>query len=496
MRTVRLRHDLATDRRGATGAAVPRGPAQSLRIVELAAVATLLGSCASYHPRPLVPEAELTKLRAITLDGLRIEHARPGLAEAGPIAFDPSDGLDEAELVGVALTLNPTLRSKRFKIGEAQALLITAGLWPNPQLGVAVRRGIEGPSGLAVEMDYFFGVLRPLLRPDERDALEGFAQAKLETTRAEIAAEELRLATEVKRARLSVLATEQVMQLLEQEATLRDNAVDLVRRQRELGEANEMKVVLVELDHATLQRALRDARADHDRLRRELNQLIGLPPTYELHLSESGRPLSFTLYDELGDEEVERRMLAGRFDLRSKAAEYDLAEQELRLAVAQQSPSLGIGPSVRTETNGDRSSGLAASVEIPIRARNQGAIAEKTAARERVRAEYVAALHDARARAFEALAALRRARAEVELQQRDVVPLIERTETLFEGALRARDLTIFEWLTVRARAVQARRDLLDALVRYASAAAELESATGMPLSRAPSPQEPKDDGRQ
>ena len=483
MRTVRCCLEPASDRRLAAECVASLGQAVSVRIAALVAV-SLLGSCVSYEPRALVPEDELTKLRAGTLEGLRIEHARPGVHDPRSLEFDPSDGLDEAELVGVALTLNPALRSKRFQIGEAQALLISAGLWPNPELGVAARRGIEGPSGLAWEVNYLSSLLRPLLRPDERGARKAVAEARVETTRAEIAAEEFRVATEVRRVRLSVLATEQVIQLLEQEATLRDDAVSLVHSQRELGEATEMDIVLVELDRATVQRELRDARAEHDRLRRDLNQLIGIPPTYDLPLQESGRPLSFRIYDELGDEEVDRRILAGRFDLRAKASEYQQAEQELRLAVAQQYPNLTLGPSFEIEADGDQSLGLAASIEIPIHDRNQGVIAEKTAARERVRVEYVAALHDARARAFNALAALKRAKAEVELQQRDVLPLIERTETLFEGALRVRDLTIFEWLTVRGRAVQARRDLLGALVRYSGAVVEMEYATGMPLSAA------------
>lgn len=439
-----------------------------------------LGSCATYRSRPLVPEDELATLRTRTLESLRIEYARPGETREHAAAFDASDGLDDAELVAVALTGNPALRSKRLEIGEAQALLVSAGIWPNPQFDVFARPGIGKSTSTGFGLDLLFA----LLRPGERAAKRAVAEARLTTTRAEIIAEELRLAWEVRRARIGVLAAEQMVRFFEQEQDLRGQAATLVKQQRELGEATEMDVAVVELDRVAVQRQAREAQTTYERERRTLNRAVGLPPSYELPLAGLGEPLAFTLYDELSDEEVDRRVLAGRFDLHARASSYRRAEEELRLAITRQYPNLRVGPTYETEVEGSEALGLGASIEVPIFDRNQGEIAEKVAVRERARAEYVAALHEARARAFESLAALRRGRAEVELQQRDVAPLITRTETLFEGALRARDLTIFEWITIRGRAVQVRRDLLDALVRYSNTVVELEYATGRPLSTA------------
>ena len=452
------------------------GRRAAARTVAAAALA-LLGACASYEPRPLVPEDEVASLRRTTVLGLRIEHASPGSAEPAPVAhFDPGDGLDEAELIAVALTLNPALRAKRLELGQANAVLITAGLWPNPDLGAFLRSGL-GTSSMAVGLD----LLAPLLRPDERPAKQAVAEAQVEVVRATIAAEEYRVAADVRRARFSILAADQLVRQLEQEARLREDSVDLVRRQRELGEGTSTALALVELDRASILREVREARATFDHARRKLNQILGVPAELDFPLVGLGQPLTFVIYEDPGDAELERRVVAGRFDLHARAGSYRQAEQALRLAIARQYPRLALGPSFEKDVDGDQSLGLGASIEIPLFDRNQGEIAARYAERERSRAEYVASLHGLLAQAFDARAVLRRARQEVELQQREVLPLIEHTETVFEGAFRAREATVYEWITARSRSLQARRDFLASLAGYASAVAELEAATGMPL---------------
>jgi cobalt-zinc-cadmium resistance protein CzcA len=130
----------------------------------------LLAGCASYAPRPLDGGAELRALATRTLDDDAFaEPAAIGVdapASGSPPAFDSTDGLDEPELVGVALRLNPDLRARRAEVGEAEAALITAGLWPNPEITLSPKWGIGAASGASVDADALF----QLLRPGERDA--------------------------------------------------------------------------------------------------------------------------------------------------------------------------------------------------------------------------------------------------------------------------------------------------------------------------------------
>lgn len=445
----------------------------SLRVTALAAVSAIVG-CASYTPEPLSPASELLELRERSLASLEIE--RPDGAEPAAAAdFDATDGIDEVELVSIALTLNPALREKRAALGESQALLVTAGLWPNPELGVSLHKGIGAASGVGANLDLLF----ELLRPGERSARQNAAAARIESVEAELGAEEYRVAADARKSRIELIAAEQFLEASEAESSLRDNALSMVERRRGLGEASTLDVALLELERAESQRALREARAEVELRRRALLAAVGLPPGFALQLSDA--KLSVTLYEDMSDEDLDQGLLSQRLDLRAVEAAYRSAEEELRLAVLRQYPNFAVGPSFQRDVDGTDSLGIGASSDVPIFNRNEGEIAEKTAARSRVRATYSALLYERRREAFEARALLRRAREELETQQRDVQPVIERTDSLFTAAFDARELTAFEWVTARGRTLVARRELLRASVRYVSAVAELEAAIGGPL---------------
>ena len=125
---------------------------ETLRWMAIAAPMVLGASCATYSPKPLDPGAELAALGRRGLDDLVVERAMPGEGGAPvPIGFDPSDGLDETEVIAVALTLNPELQAKRLETGQARALLIEAGLWPNPEVGAAWRPGLGSAPGFSAD---------------------------------------------------------------------------------------------------------------------------------------------------------------------------------------------------------------------------------------------------------------------------------------------------------------------------------------------------------
>jgi outer membrane protein TolC len=422
------------------------------------------------------------------LDGFVVQHARPGEdAKPGVIPFDPSDGLDEAELVAVGLTLNPDLQAKRLEIGEANALLISAGLWPNPVLSAGWRPGVSGAPGYTMDAE----LLVDLLKFWERSAKKGAATARIKEASAEIIAEEWRLVSEVRTQRLMVLSWEQSTSLFDEEVAIREKLLDLVKRRREAGDGTELDSSAAELDLADLRRDRRKAQSELESSRRELNRLLGLSPGYVLKLADSGKPIAITVYDDLEDQELERRFMTGRFELKAKEAAYERAESELQLAVYGQYPRFSIGPSFNREPEGTKYLGLGINLELPLFNRNQGEIASKENERERLRAEYSALLHRIKAGAYEALARTRRARQEVEIEEKEILPLIKRSQLIYEGAFKAKELGVLDWVSAQRRALGARRAYFESLVSYRTAVIQLESATGVSLSRPTDPNPPK-----
>ena len=449
----------------------------------------LAGGCASYRPSPLDPAAELHALKARDVAAFVVERAKLGEGERAHSSFDPTDGLDDAEVVAVALTLNPELRAKRLSIGEAQALLIGAGLWPNPEVGTSLKAGLGGASGYSLDVDALF----QLLRPGERSARKAAATSNVEAARAEVEAAERALVSEVRAQRVSVLAAERAVALQEEGVALRERTRAIANERARLGEATKLDTSASELELAESRRDLRKARADLNAQEAELARLMGLPPEVALKLTGYGQALAVTVFEDIADEVLDRKLL-GHPELAEKQVAYRRAEAELKLAILGQYPRLGFGPAYEKELEGDEALGLGLSLEVPIFNQNQGEIAEKRASRERVRAAYTAVLHRIRAEAYAARNLVRIAKAEVDAQEREILPLINRNQELFEGAFRAGELSILNWITAQERALDARREYLDALVRYRKSVITLETAAGRPFAEgvaaAPAPNEP------
>lgn len=435
--------------------------------------------CVTYEPHPLDPEAERLALAQRTLEGLVVVHARPGEeSKPGELPFDLSQGLDERQVVAVALTLNPDLAAKRLEMGESRALLIAAGLWPNPVLTASWRPGISGASGATADADLLIELLHFWERAPRKDA----ADARVKETAAEIVAEEWKIVAETRRQHLAILALEQSAALLDEEVALREKIFDLVKRRREAGDGTELDVAAAELDLSELRRDRRRAQTDLEAARRELSRLLGLPPGYALKLSGSGKPVTITVFEDLADVDLERRFMAGRFELRGKEAAYERAEHELELALHGQYPRFSIGPSFSREPERTNYFGVGLSLQLPLFDRNQGEIAAKESQRKRLRAEYAALLHRLKAGAYDARERTRRARAEVEQEEKEILPLAQRSQKIYEAAFRAKDLSVVDWVGAQRRALAARRAYVDALVDYRGAVIQLESAVGLPLS--------------
>jgi outer membrane protein, heavy metal efflux system len=448
--------------------------------VMLLAPPALLAGCVGYRPDPLGAEAELARLHTTTLADFTVVHATPGDSiDPSAMRFDPTDGLAEPEVIAIALTLNPDLESRRLEAGAARSVLIGAGLWPNPELSVEWKPGIAGAEGHAVEGSLLFDILKPWERSTRIDA----ATALVAEVLAEIVAAEWRVVREARLGHLSVLAREQEVSLLRQEVVLREQALGLVRRAREMGEGNELDISAAELELAEIRRDERRSETDLELARRALNQILGLPPSFALPLTDAEAPLKVTLFEDVSDEEIERRLLSGRFELRALEAAYARAEHELQLAVYRQFPGLKVGPALSGEPEGSHYLGLGVALELPILNQNQAAIAEKANQREQARASFVATLHRLRGESADAKTRLQRTRLEVEAQEKEVLPLIQRNQELFEGAFRQRVLNVLDWVTAQQRALRARLAYLDTLVRYRASVIELEAATGTSLAR-------------
>lgn len=449
-------------------------PMSSWRHAGVLAVPLLaLAGCTTYRARPLDLRAEGDVIARRDLAGFVAADQR---TPAGP--FDLGDGLDEGELVAVALRLNPDLAARRAALGQSEAALIEAGLWPNPELGVSVR---GGSPGVEADLDLLFA----LLRPGERSARKQAAAAGRRAALADLAAEEWDVVAQVRHARLDLLAAEATRLALVETAEVSQKAHTAQLGRRDLGEATDLDVASSGWDLAEARRSEREATAVVAGARRTLNRLLGLPATAMLPLTAFGEPLLVPDPDGAAPEDLAAAIVASRWDVEAAKAEYEQAEQELRLAVSKQYPALHIGPSASRDGEGT-TIGAGISLELPLFDRNQGGIAAALAKRDESRARAIALIHRLLADGQEAIASLQRATAESAALDADLMPTARRAMDLADQAIQAREMSQFDYLMARRQWIVAQRARLEAVAASGHALIDLQSILGRgPVTIAP-----------
>lgn len=427
----------------------------------LAASLLACAGCTSYRADPLNPAAELA---AFTRRDLTTAVQGTGSASSA------AQGFAEPDLVAIALRLNPDLVVSRTRRGVAEAALITAGTWPNPEFGLAIR---GGSPGVTADLD----LLAVLLRPGERGARKASAEATQRETLAQIAAEEWQVVGQVRSARLDLLSAIALRQAAQDTADLSRRGANALEKRRALGDVSDLEVATIGTEAASAERSLREAIAAVASRARALNRLLGLPVDLRLPVAGSGEPLAMIDVATVVPADLGMAVLHGRLDLVAAQAAYDRTEHELRLAISKQYPALRIGPSASRDGDGTTIGG-AVSLEVPIFDRNQGGIRAAETARDEARARFQAALQHALADAGEAAAAVRTASAEVTALDTDLMPVARRALDLADRAVQARDMGVIDYLAVRRLWLDAQRARLEAVTAAHRAQIALDAALG------------------
>lgn len=439
--------------------------------------------CSGYQPRPILEKELLADLQAIQLEALRPPAPEPkGPPASATPGFNAADGLNPDEAVAVAELLNPTLRAFRKERGVAQGELIAAGLLQNPELQVTWLHIEHFTKSLATS-GFDIGLNWAPPRPGELGAKQARAQARVNEVRAEIAAEEWRLAADVRTAYAALFATEERLRLAESSLRLQERIRQFVRDKRALGDASSLDVNLVDLEHAETLRERETFLNERDRARLTLNRLLGLPPLYPVQLEAGQDPIAYRAF-ALENDALGLLLLAHRPDLLAAKEEYEQAEQSLRLAYLQRWPWFRFGPAYsRDEIEGQAGNrwGLGLGIDLPLLNLNQGEIARLEAERERLREGFVARIHLAIAEAYDAYRSLRAQERLLRLFDETVKPALDENTRLTEAGFEIGEFNLIQIITTQDKVLRTRRELLEAQLEYWEAVFDLERALGARL---------------
>ena len=410
--------------------------------------------------------------------------ACPWMAEAqtpAPAAVVQAAALTLDEAWRLADAANPALKAKQAQLAAAEGARADAAapMYNNPQLALQNTRRSVTPAGLPGERwnEPSLGLSQTIEVAGQRGHRLAVSEAALSALRADIEDSRRQLHAEVAQAFFRVLALQQRADVDEEALRLFEATAAAVQKRRTAGEDTKLdaNVAAIEAERARNQLAqareqLVDARAD---LATRLQLAPGALPNASGDLADRANTV-YTLDALLSAIDAQPR-------LRSLAARQDSAQARLKLEEAARYPDVTVGLSVGREGPGDareRLTTLSMSVPLPLFKRNGAGIGQASSELSQVRIERESAARDVRAQVYTLWTKLQSLQVRVRRLQESVLPALADNQQLSVKSQRAGQIGLLELIVVNRQALDARRDLIDALGDLQTARHALEAAAG------------------
>lgn len=447
----------------------------------LAASSLLLVAAGCQHapPRPLDFHDVASTLSAREINIAPVQAYAKTLTastDSAPSVFDPADGLSRTEGEAVALWFNPDLRVARLQAEQAKAIAAAAGRWDDPELGGEFgQKAVDGePGGLlrgagGVAHDWISaGSLKitiPLSgrpRAERRLWVTEYRTAALRAVEAEYDT-----LARVRAAWATWSAAKERVKLLDEHLAILGKFTDTAHALSQAGEAtpSSARLFTIELTRRQAERA-REAAAEAE-AHAQLLALLGLLPDAPVQLLPA--------LEAAASSQPSPDLLQHPTVLRLKA-EYQAAEDRLRLEIRKQYPDLTLSPTY-TDEQDETSLRVGLGIPLPTWNANRQGIAEAIGAREVAQARAEAGYQQLLSEIAQARAALAGSEAQRKQLLEGVVPAIDAQMNESLALLKVGELDVVLLHEVLNQALAVKEELLNATLEEALAASRLAAAT-------------------
>jgi len=399
-------------------------------------------------------------------------------------SFAQAQPLTLAEAMRRAEEASPVVLAREAQLAAVEGRQSEAGrlLFNNPSLTIeGARRRAEGVSGSAGEYDIH--IAQPIEIGGQQSHRRDAAAAALEALRAEI--EDVRRQARADAAnRFEAILSAQRKVALERRATdLFSSVSEAVTRRRAAGEDTRLDANVAAVEAERSRNALSVADEQLQSVRSELASLLQLPPLQlpEVageHTDVGSAPIdppAYTLDQLLSAAQSLPR-------LRALGAREQAARARLEMERANRYPDVTVGVATGREGFTDareRLTRLTVSVPLPLFKRNEAAIGQASTDVTQAEVERVAARRDAESNVRRLWSRLTSQRERVLRLQRTMLPASIDNQQLASRSRSAGQIGLLEQLQINRQALDAERELNDALSEYRSTQIELELAAGL-----------------
>ena len=391
------------------------------------------------------------------------------LARAAPLTLEQAWQLAEK--------VNPSLRAAQANqiAFDGQSVDARALLWNNPELstGVARRRTTDAKGN-----DWSIGIAQQFELGGQPSHRREVAQQELAAAKEAVQEIRRQIRGEVEQRFYKIVALQMRIEAEQKTLKLTEDSATIVKKRFKAGEDSRLdnNLALVEFERARnqltlLNEQLLQARAE---LATTLQLPMGNVPDVVGDLTL--RPLGYTLGQLLTT--VEDRPQLKALGHRERAA-----RSRLGLERASVYPDLTVGLSAAREGPSgaqDKIIGLNLSLPLPLFKRNATGIGRASADLTQIQIEREATRRDGKAQVSTFWQTLGSLRNRVNRLQNEVLPRLDENQRLSQKALRVGEIGFAQLLLVNRQALDARRDLLDAMTEFEQTRIALEQASGWP----------------
>ncbi len=374
------------------------------------------------------------------------------------------------KLTLAAFHFHPSLEEAKVETEVADAAIRTAAQRPNPSATFAPEYDFTHNPGLSPWI-WGLSVDIPIETAGKRATRILKAQADANAARCKLAAAAQKVRGGVHLALVEAVAADARVNLLEQQRHIQEDLVKVLNDRVGAGETplTELTTYRLALNHAALD--VSAARRDAAKARAALASAVGVPLA-----ALSGVSLSFDLASVAGTEGKSRsQAMRTHPEVLAAMAEYASAEAALKLEVKRQYPDVHLTNGFLSD-QGDKKWQLPGFVmDLPVRNRNQGPIAEAEAKRKLAAARLKSVQARISGEVDAALASLNGARTQ-EAEAHKLLDSELKAEDQADKNLKAGGGDRLELLTAKVQTAAGRVSLLEAQVLAQQAAAALEDA--------------------
>jgi cobalt-zinc-cadmium efflux system outer membrane protein len=382
-------------------------------------------------------------------------------------------GLEAA--VQIALLNNPTLQATYEDLGVAQADLVQAGLLRNPVFSGFARFPRGSPSQTNLEFDVAQEFVGLLFLPARRRV----AGANFEARKLHVIDAVLDLAAQVKAEYFGLQASQNVADVVRENADVASASAELAAKMHEAGNLGDLELARERALATELALDVERKRGEVEVARERLTRLMGLTG-HETSWSVPPR-LPAIPREEPRLDDLERAALT-RPDIAAARQEADTLREALGLTrLSRWFPFLELGIDSERDTSGQWVHGPNVSLQLPVFDRGAAAVARAEAELRRSEKRLVALGVAARSEIREAQSRMARARRLAETAGGSLIP--QRKEIVSRALERYNYMLVgaFDLLGAKRDELEAYRIYVTSVRDYWIARSDLERAVGWTL---------------